>query len=157
MAFIFDKVHKVIFIESPGYGSLTITIQELIDSIRDWEDNSEGIVEKSIANAYGKQDLGGGSKVGITLELINNWRVQFEAEENLTNAYIIGGNLVAVNSYENDPIKPASNINVVIGLSTAPIIPGLPWDVKMNEYNEKGSFGEVIRIIKNKLNFLAIK
>ena len=145
MAFLFDKVNKYIFIETPGYGSLTVTIQELINSIRTWESSTEGMTEKSVANAYGKQDLGGGSLVGITLELINNWRIHFESVEVPTNAYIIGDNLVAINDYDNEPINPSLNISTVIAQSTSPIIPGMPWDSNIENYIKKGTMGEKMK------------
>lgn len=119
MAIIFDKTNKIILIEKT---QSKVTIQELINAIRDFEDNWLGIDEASLANAYGKQDLGGGAKVGITLELINNWRIQFEDRTEWTTCYIKGGNLVAINNYDNNPIKPSAYVNTIIAQSSAPTI-----------------------------------
>ena len=117
MAITFDKTLNVI-----GVGGTIVTIQELIDAIRDWEDGVEGIAVRSVANAYGKQSLGTTEKVGITLELINNWRVQFEEKSVWTNCYIKGGNLVAVNDYDNDPIKPSAYVNTIVAQSSSPTL-----------------------------------
>ena len=121
MAIVFDKTNKVILIEKT---QVEVTIQDLINSIRDFEGGWWGMDEPSLANAYGKQDLGGGSQVGITLELINNWRIQFEDRSgpDWINCYIKGGNLVAINDYDNNPIKPSAYVNIVIAQSTSPVI-----------------------------------
>jgi hypothetical protein len=86
-----------------------------------------------IANAYGKQSLGGDTYVGITLEIINDWRIQFEPRLSAptVTCYIRGGNLVAINSYENNPIKPADYVTVVIAQSTAPSIIQNPTDYNL--------------------------
>ena len=55
-----------------------VTVQELLNAIREWEDELENLAEPKVCNAYGMQDLGGGVYVGITLELLNNWKVKFE-------------------------------------------------------------------------------
>ena len=53
-----------------------ITIQELVDLIRDWEDSEEGMPFDYIISAAGKEDLGGGVTVGITATL-NNAQIMF--------------------------------------------------------------------------------
>lgn len=50
-----------------------ISAQELIDGIRTVEDSTRGILHGKIANATGKDDLGGGISVGITLTLQESW------------------------------------------------------------------------------------
>ena len=50
----------------------TITAQEVVDLIRDWEDSEEGMAYDSLLKASGKEDLGGNVKVGITVELQNS-------------------------------------------------------------------------------------
>ena len=119
MAITFDKSLNTIEI---SIDVTSITIQELIDAIRDWEDGTDGITVRSVANAYGKQDIGGGAKVGITLELINNWRIHFAERSSWTNCYIYGGNLVAVNTYANDPIKSSAYTNTILAQSSSPTL-----------------------------------
>jgi hypothetical protein len=79
-----------------------------------------------VANAYGKQDLGGGEYVGITLELRDGWRLAFEARlgpdtELMT---VSGGNLVGLdeNGDIQNPIYPTAYTQVVIAQSTSPSI-----------------------------------
>ncbi|MEW6606076.1 MAG: hypothetical protein AB1414_01310 [bacterium] len=113
MAITFNTPDKVIFIEKP---TTEVSIQELINTIRDFEDNPEGMNVKTFINAAGKQDLGSGVKVGITLELTNNWRIQFEARDgpDYVACKVYGGNLVATNDYNNNPIKPSAYTQVTI-------------------------------------------
>jgi len=118
MAIIFDKTNKVILIEKD---QTEITIQNLINAIRDWEDELVNLEEASAASATGKQDLGAGVKVGITLELINNWRIQFEARDgpNYISCIVTGGNLVATNDYDDNPIKPSAFTQITIAQSSS--------------------------------------
>ncbi len=53
-----------------------VTIQELIDLIRAWEDSEEGMPFEFLISAAGKEPLGGGVTVGITATL-NNARIMF--------------------------------------------------------------------------------
>jgi hypothetical protein len=121
MAIVFHKDERVILIEAPDSN---ITIQELVDAIRAYEKTDEGVVLPQIANASGKEDLGGGVLVGITLELLDNWRVQFEARPGPETiaCRISGGNLVAINDYNNDPVKPSSYVFVTLTSSSSATI-----------------------------------
>jgi len=128
----FFKYDRVIQVDNPVEGTF-VTIQELINAIRDYEDEIDFLDYGHIANASGKQDLGGGSQVGITLELINDWRIQFEspgAPPTIT-VYVRGGNLVATNSYSNNPIKPSDYVTVIIAQSSSPTIITPPEDLNM--------------------------
>ena len=118
MALVFNKINRAIIIEAP---QTEVTIQELINAIRDWEDEFEAMDISSLANAYGKQDLGGGVTVGITLELINNWRIQFEDRDgpDYIACVIKGGNLLAINDYGNNPIKPSAYTQITIAQSSS--------------------------------------
>ena len=128
----FFKFLRVIQVDSPVEGT-TVTCQELINAIRDYEDELSFLDYGHIANAFGKQSLGGGSQVGITLELINNWRIQFQspgASPTIT-VYVAGGNLVATNDYNNNPIKASDYVTVIIAQSSSPTIITPPEDLNM--------------------------
>ncbi len=111
----------VIQVDSP---TIQVTIQELLNDIRDFEDEIENLDHASLANASGKQDLGGGVLVGLTLELLDNWRIQFEARPGPTTVQVsvTGGNLVATNDFGNNPIKPSSFTQVVVTSSSSATI-----------------------------------
>jgi hypothetical protein len=119
MGYLFDEVNNIITVESP---QTEVTCQELIDAIRDYEDGWDGIDIPQIANATGKQALGGGVLVGITIELLN-WRLKFADRGGPT--YIIcsvsGGNLVAVDADGDSmsPIAPAAYVTVTLTASSS--------------------------------------
>ncbi len=117
----FFKYEKVIQVDAP---QTTVTIQDLVNQIRVYEATITNMDYGHIANAYGKQSLGGGAYIGITLELINDWRIAFEARSGPDTILctVSGGNLVAVNQYSNNPIKPTAFTQVNIAQSTSPSI-----------------------------------
>ena len=51
--------------------STEINMQDIVDTLRVLEDDFRGMSEKKLINASGKEDLGGGVKVGITVALQN--------------------------------------------------------------------------------------
>lgn len=121
MAIVFDENLKVITVESPA---VTLTIQTLYDEIRLFEEKMPFLFVAQIAKGSGKQDIGGGAKVGITLELIDDWRLSFEARAGPDTILctVSGGNLVATNQYSNNPIKPTAFTQVTIAQSSSPTI-----------------------------------
>jgi len=93
-ALTFFKYERIIQVDAP---QTSVEIQDLHDQIRLYEEQLINLDYGTIANAYGKQPLGGGSYIGITLELINNWRLSFEARDGLSGTILCtvsGGNLV---------------------------------------------------------------
>src|SRR4030042_2639976 len=106
-ALTFLKYQRVIQVDSP---QTSVSIQDLLNQIRLYEEQLINLDYGTIANAYGKQSLGGTSYIGITLELINNWRISFEARTgpDTIPCSVSGGNLVAINDYENNPIYPTT-------------------------------------------------
>jgi len=114
----FDKVKRLIQI---SIADAEVTIQEIINAVRDWEAMPNNMEIEQIINASGKQILGEELFVGITLELINNWRIEFAARPgpDYVRCMVSGGNLVAVNIYGNNPVKPSAFTQVIISQSTA--------------------------------------
>jgi hypothetical protein len=51
--------------------STDVSVQEIYDAIRNWEDSEEGMCYKPLIDAAGKEDLGGSVTVGITATLQN--------------------------------------------------------------------------------------
>ncbi|MBI5044646.1 MAG: right-handed parallel beta-helix repeat-containing protein [Candidatus Levybacteria bacterium] len=130
MALTFNKNTKIITVGSP---QTTLTIQDLHDDIRLFEHLPQNLEEAQIANASGKQSLGGGVTVGITLELINNWRLAFEARPGPDTILcsVTGGNLVATNDYDNNPIYPTAYTQVTIAQSSSATVIEAPSDDHM--------------------------
>lgn len=89
MALTFDHGTKRISV--PQAEAAPILVQTLVNAIRDEEASERGICYDQIADASGKNDLGGGIQTGITLALRSTWKVQFES--GAYQASITGGNL----------------------------------------------------------------
>jgi hypothetical protein len=98
MALSYDYSGKLIGV--PQLEAAPLTLQTLINSIRTEEASERGIVESQIASAAGKDDLGGGVSVGITVNLLSTWKLNFAS--GAYQATIDGGNLAdALNRINN--------------------------------------------------------
>ena len=116
----FDFVNSIIEVPTPD---TTLDIQYLINQIRDKEDDAvPAMVYPKIADASGKEDLGGGVKVGITVRLLNSWQVRFQARAGptYTQCQITGGNLVG--GLGGNPIATSAFTQVVQVSSAAATI-----------------------------------
>jgi hypothetical protein len=113
--FHFDPINRIITVLAPD---TEITIQELINAIRDWEDDH--LEWDKVADATGKDYLGAGLYTAITVRLLN-WRLKFQDRDQPTACIVRGGNLLAVDAQGNYiyPIAPAQNVTVAIAQSTA--------------------------------------
>jgi len=104
---------RIITVASP---STEITLQDLVDTIRSIEDDLINTSYDHLLNAAGKDDLGGGVYVGITVTL-QNAKLAFEARPgpDFVQCNVSGGNLVAVDSSGNniDPIQTTAYTQVV--------------------------------------------
>jgi len=126
--FTYDKLNKLIIIPKTWYmaNGYQVTIQQLINDIRDFEDNDEGMDIPRIAEAAGKQDLGGGVLVGITMTLYD-WKIKFEDYgttpcSTTVACNITGGNLVCYNTVSQlyvNPIEPSNCITVTLTASSS--------------------------------------
>lgn len=117
----FLKNEKIIQVDSP---QTSLDIQDLLNQIRLYEEKLINLDYGTIANAYGKQALGGGSFIGITMELINDWRIAFEARPGPETVIcsVSGGNIVAINQYNNNPIYPTAFTQITISQSSSPTL-----------------------------------
>jgi hypothetical protein len=146
VAILFDKENKLIFIESP---STEVTIQELVRAIRNFEDSIIGMDIERIADASGKENLGGGLFVGITLKLLN-WKLKFEPRlgPDVVLCDVGGGNLIAVSGSEDNevfvnPIDPSaftsttktSAVSAALLNATSPSdVADAVWDEKLADH-----------------------
>lgn len=116
----FDFYNSIIEVPAPD---TTLDMQYLINQIRDTEDElSPGMAYNKIADASGKDDLGGGIYTAITVRLLDNWRVRFEARPgpDTVQCFIVGGNLVG--GPGGNPIAPSAYTQVVQQSSAAGVI-----------------------------------
>lgn len=97
-------------------------MQDLYDTLRDEEAKISNVDEKRVVSGAGKESLGGGVLVGLTITL-NNAKISFEARSGPTyvQCNISGGNLVAVDSI-GDPmsaIEPTAFTQIVLANSSS--------------------------------------
>jgi len=120
MALTFNPITKIIEVEAPA---TEIVLQDLINEIRDWEDEQTSISYPQVAEGSGKEDLGGGTRVGITIKLINGWRIKFEDRTgpDWTICNVRGGNLVAVDENGDAifPIAPSAYVTATLTASSS--------------------------------------
>lgn len=100
--------------------STALTVQDLYDTLRDKSPSSEAIDETEIIDGSGKEDLGEGVLVGLTVRLLNA-QVRFEEKASPTVCTISGGNLVAVDENGDSmcPIASSANVTVILAQSTS--------------------------------------
>ena len=115
MAIEFDHTNHLINITSPQN---TLSCQELINAIRDEEASATGIRYPQIATASGKEDLGSGVTVGMTINLISPWQIKFWSGNYI--AKVAGGNLVG--GLDGDPIAYSAGVQVLLVQSAASTI-----------------------------------
>ena len=98
----------------------SITIQSLVNQIRQWEQTIDSLSYDRLLSASGKEDLGGNVLVGITAKL-ENAKLKFEERGTPTTCYVGGGNLVAVDVYGVSmfPIEPSGNVTVQLSQSSS--------------------------------------
>ncbi len=114
---LFDFYDKIITVP---IADTSLDLQFLINEIRSAEHNlAPGIAYDQIADAFGKQDLGGGVKVGITVILLDGWRVAFEARPGpgTVSVTVSGGNFVG--EAGANPIAPTAFTQVNVAQSTS--------------------------------------
>lgn len=154
---------RILTVASP---SVEISVQEIVDTCRFFEDSTPGENYEFLIDAAGKEPLGGIVQVGITATL-NNAQIAFEARPgpDWTLCTLAGGNLVAVdeNGDELDPRKPTAFVSVdraasssaTLITSEAPsasvdpaAIADAVWDEDTASHTVSGSFGEIVGDIK---------
>lgn len=107
---------RVITVASP---SVALTVQDLLDTLREWEQELLNLEQKKIVDAAGKDDLGGGLEVEVTLTLLDAV-LTFEARGGPTyiQCLIDGGNIVALDD-AGDPIESIADTAFTQILRTA--------------------------------------
>lgn len=95
-----------------------ITVQELVDQIANYLDDPQCLDIDWFAEWAGKVSLGGTPEVfsEVILILLDDWRLEFEGRggPDYIPCVVLGGTLVAANTFDNNPIKPSSFTQVQI-------------------------------------------
>jgi len=98
----------------------SLTVQDLYDTLRDKAASSEAMDDTEIIDGSGKENLGEGVLVGLTVKLLDA-KVKFEAQASPTICVVSGGNLIAVDvsGGSTPPIEPSTNVTVILAQSTS--------------------------------------
>lgn len=150
---------RLIEVEAP---SLTLTIQDLVDTLRILEDSWAGITQAHVLDASGKEDLGGGLFVGVTSKL-RNARILFEPNEMVVSSETVttaSGNpirraitvIASGATFVADGVEPGyvvvndtdlSHADVLNVDSETQLTVGMPIGGSLNDYQ----IGDAIRVI----------
>ncbi len=173
MAYVFDFYAQIIDITSP---QIVVVIQDLVNEIRYAEYSTLGMSFPKIANATGKDDLGGGVLTGITLTLEPNWQIRFWT--GTYTATITGGNLVG--GLAGNPIAFTPGVQIVLVQSAASTvisggsalttaehdklmsgldvtIPSAVWEEILINHLNAGTTGKALKDTKTKATLASIK
>ncbi len=118
----FDRVN--LFIDIDTGPSNETTIQEIYDESQQYLQAPAQMNLAAFVAAGGKQDIGGGDQVGVTLTLSQGWTLRFlpEAGPGTIQKRVIGGNLALISGIA--PITPSVFVFPVIAISSSPTIAG---------------------------------
>ena len=116
VSFTYDKDTRIVEVDLPD---TELDIQDLYDNIKDWEDELDNFDVYKLIDGAGKQELGGGVSVGITLTLLG-WRVKFADRPgpDWVVCDVAGGNLVCVTGTD-DEIKNMSGVSYINPIAPA--------------------------------------
>lgn len=116
-ALLYDFYQKIITVP---IADTSLDLQYLVNETRVAEHNlAPGMGYNKIIDAFGKQDLGGGNLVGITVVMLDGWRVAFAARSGpgTVSVTISGGNFVG--EAGANPVAPTAYTQVTIAQSTS--------------------------------------
>jgi len=115
VAITFIKSEKTIRVSRP-----LLMGQDLVNAIRAYEPTQGMMDFHHIANIEGKIPLGSGEYTGFVVNLLDDWRIQFEAAPGPTTVrcFVRGADIVATNSYGDDPFRASDYTYVTFGRST---------------------------------------
>ena len=106
---------RIITIPSP---ITEVTIEDLNDTLQDNEDSESGIVFQRLRDASGKEDLGGGLLVGLTIKLINA-KIKFADRASPTVCKVTGGNIIATDAANQSMYPLEYSVNVLAGITNS--------------------------------------
>ena len=96
-------------------GTTEVDVTALYTAAKLAQGSTEGILYRAIAAGSGLSDLGGGVRVGLTVELLGGWQVEFASGAYI--ARVTGGNLVG--GPAGDPIAYSAGVQTILIQSAA--------------------------------------
>ena len=119
--FAFDIPSKIVTVLAPD---TSVTVQEVYDVCRDFEDSPPMMSHNLIVDAEGKTNMGSGKFAVIFLFLINGWRLAFEARPGPTTVIceIADGNTFGrvgdKGSAAQHPLAPTDYVYAIVYQAT---------------------------------------
>jgi hypothetical protein len=107
MAISLAPFSEIIHITTP---TDTTTIQELVNTIREWEAELHNLSYDKVIDAEGKSDVGSSVFTAITMKLSSAWQIQFWS--GVTFGTVEGGNLVG--GVGDKPIKATGGPDTIL-------------------------------------------
>lgn len=91
-------------------GIFAVDCGSLYDAIKLAQASQEGIIYERIGKGSGLNELGQGVQVGLSIELLGNWQLKFEAGNYI--ARVAGGNLIG--GPNGDPIAYSAGVQALL-------------------------------------------
>jgi len=91
-------------------GIFAVDCGALYDAIKLAQASEEGIIYDRIGKGSGLNELGQGVQVGLSIELLGDWQVKFEAGNYI--ARVAGGNLIG--GLDGDPIAYSAGVQALL-------------------------------------------
>ena len=159
MAISLTPFTEIIHITTP---TDTTTIQELVNTIREWEAELHNLSYDKVIDAEGKSDIGSSIFTAITMELSSAWQIQFW--NGVTLGTIKDGNLLG--GVGGEPIKATGGPDTVLVINqvggTIAVtgsgvtaqdkidIAELAWDEDLSTHTTPGTSGDTVSKINRK-------
>jgi hypothetical protein len=130
---------------------------DLYTAIKLAQASEEGIIYDRIGQGSGLNTLGAGVQVGLTVELLGSWQLQFPAGSYI--ARVAGGNLIG--GPGDDPIAYSAGVQTLLIQSAASTVvtsvADNPWSALLSSNNSSGTFGERVQKLLTVAKFLGLK
>lgn len=138
---------RIIEVAAP---STEVTIQDLVDTLRTLESELGALDDDYLIDAFGKEELGGGVYVAVTLQL-QNAKLRFQARSGpeWVACKVSGGNLVALDLLGDpmDPIAPSAYVTVTYAQAVSAALVDVeidPWAEEIPASYPIGSAGYLV-------------
>lgn len=150
MGISLDASTKIVSITSP---TTSVTVQDLVNEIRDWEDEQENLAYTHVIDAVGKADLGGGVTTGITMTLSSTWQIQFwsgVSRGTLKDGNIVGGvsGIPVKNTGGSDTILQLGAVATTIATAGGALAQSV-WEYDLSGTFSSKSAGWLIKKVKS--------
>ncbi len=147
--FMFDFAESIIAVDA---GTSYIDCLALYEAIKVAQASEEGVAFPRIATGSGLTGIAPGVRTGLTVVLLDNWRVKFLPGDYV--ATVAGGNLLG--GQNGDPLAPSPGVTIILVQSAAATLIDIGgsgvvgvWDAPLPTQNTPGSTGEALARVRD--------